>query len=98
MRNLDRRFDVLVVGSGAAGSIAVKELTERGLDVLLLEAGRELTPADFRPPPPGPPRSLGISLRPRMRAGLRGQHVQARRAFFSETTNPFLVNDRQNPY
>ena len=36
---LTRRFDAIVVGSGAAGSIAVKELTERGLDVLLLEAG-----------------------------------------------------------
>jgi choline dehydrogenase-like flavoprotein len=33
---LDKNYDVIVVGSGATGSIAVKELTERGLDVLLL--------------------------------------------------------------
>ena len=30
MKSIDRRFDAIVIGSGAAGSIAVKELTERG--------------------------------------------------------------------
>lgn len=94
----ERRFDALVVGSGATGSIAVKELTERGLDVLLLEAGRDISESDFVPPPPAPPRAMGIGLGPRVRAGLRGQPVQARRAFYSEKTSPFLVNDWQNPY
>ena len=95
----NERYDVLVVGSGASGSIAVKELTERGLNVLLLEAGRNITEADFKPPP-SPPRtgSQGIGLWPRLKAGSRGQHVQARRAFFREATSPFLVNDRENPY
>lgn len=97
-QRLDRRFDALVVGSGAAGSIAVKELTERGLDVLLLEAGRDLTEQDFVPPPPKPPKPLGMSLSPRLRAAVRGQHIQARRAFYGETTDRFLVNDRENPY
>ena len=32
-------YDAIVIGSGAAGSFAVKELTESGLEVLLLEAG-----------------------------------------------------------
>jgi choline dehydrogenase-like flavoprotein len=98
MGSIERRFDAVVIGSGAAGSIAVKELTERGLDVLLLEAGRDLTEADFTPPPPKAPRPLGMDLRLRLRAAVDGQHVQARRAFFSETTNRFLVNDRENPY
>jgi choline dehydrogenase-like flavoprotein len=98
VKPIDGRFDALVVGSGAAGSIAVKELTERGLDVLLLEAGREITKDDFKPPAPARPRAMGISLGSRVRAGLRGQHVQARRAFFSEATNAFLVDDRDNPY
>ena len=44
---INQRFDAIVVGSGVGGSIAVKELTERGLDVLLLEAGRDLTDDDF---------------------------------------------------
>ena len=37
--------DAIVVGSGAAGGWAAKELTEAGLRVLLLEAGPERTPA-----------------------------------------------------
>lgn len=99
MSGLSRRFDAIVVGSGAAGSIAVKELTERGLDVLLLEAGRDITEADFTPLPPSPPRPMGIGLLPRARAAvLRRQPIQMRRAFFSEKTTPFLVDDLQNPY
>ena len=96
---LTRRFDAIVVGSGAAGSIAVKELTERGLDVLLLEAGRDITDADFAPSPPETARAMGIGLYPRARTAiLRRQPVQVRRAFFSEKTSPFLVDDLQNPY
>jgi choline dehydrogenase-like flavoprotein len=98
MADLDKRFDAVVVGSGPTGSIAVKELTERGLDVLLLEAGRNVTEADFVPRAAGPVKAQGIGLMPRLEAGLRGQHVQARRAFFREQTSPFLVNDRENPY
>ncbi len=93
-----KRYDALVVGSGAAGSIAVKELTERGLDVLLLEAGRDITEADFKPPPQTQPQAMGISLAARVNAGLRGQYVQARRAMFKSSTSPFLVNDWQHPY
>jgi choline dehydrogenase-like flavoprotein len=98
VNRLDKRYDALVVGSGAAGSIAVKELTERGLDVLLLEAGRNITAADFKPPPETRPRPMGIGMAPRLRAALRGQPVQARRAFYRAQTDAFLVNDRQNPY
>ncbi len=89
---------MIVVGSGATGSIAVKELTERGLDVLLLEAGREVTEADFTAPPPAKPRPMGMGLLPRFKASVRGQHVQSRRAFFSDRSNPLLVDDRANPY
>lgn len=98
MESIDRRFDAIVIGSGAGGSIAVKELTERGMDVLLLEAGRELTEEDFTPPPPKKPKPLGMDIGLRAKAMLAGQHRQARRSFFSETSNRFLVNDRENPY
>jgi choline dehydrogenase-like flavoprotein len=97
-RNIDRRFDAVVIGSGAAGSIAVKELTERGMDVLLLEAGRDIGDTDFTPPKPKAPRPLGMDLDLRATAMLAGQYRQARRSFFSETSNRFLVNDRENPY
>ncbi len=99
MTNLEKRFDALVIGSGAAGSIAVKELTERGMDVLLLEAGRDLRDEDFIPgPPPKKMKQLGLELVPRAKAALRGQHIQSRRVFYMPSSDRFLVNDRENPY
>jgi choline dehydrogenase-like flavoprotein len=42
-------YDAIVVGSGATGGWAAKALTERGMTVLVLEAGRQLDPAkDYR--------------------------------------------------
>jgi len=40
--DLERTYDAIVVGSGATGGWAAKELTEKGLRVLLLEAGKKL--------------------------------------------------------
>ena len=40
--DLSKVYDVLVVGSGAAGGMAAHVLTSHGLDVLLLEAGRQV--------------------------------------------------------
>ena len=42
-----RIFDVLVIGSGASGGWAAKQLAEAGIKVGLLDAGRVLTPADY---------------------------------------------------
>ena len=42
-------YDAIVVGSGATGGWAAKELTEKGMRVLVLEAGRKLDPmTDFK--------------------------------------------------
>ena len=37
-----QHFDAIVVGSGISGGWAAKELTEKGLKVLLLERGRNI--------------------------------------------------------
>lgn len=36
------RYDAIVIGSGVTGGWAAKELTEKGLTVLMLERGRKL--------------------------------------------------------
>ncbi|HTG17920.1 MAG TPA: NAD(P)-binding protein, partial [Blastocatellia bacterium] len=35
-------YDAIIVGSGATGGWAAKELTESGMRVIVLEAGRKL--------------------------------------------------------
>src|SRR5215472_10086731 len=88
-------YDAIVVGSGASGSWAVKELTEGGLKVVLLEAGRNLAIAhDF----PTDAEAGGMGIAGRVKSAIQGQHVQARCGLFSETTRQFYVSDRENPY
>ncbi len=41
-------YDVCIVGSGAAGGIAAKQLTQLGLRVVILEAGNWVSPTQFR--------------------------------------------------
>jgi choline dehydrogenase-like flavoprotein len=95
MSRSEPTFDAIVVGSGAAGSWAAKELTEGGLNVVLLEAGRNLDLAhDF----PAAAAVGAIGMAGRARAALNGQLIQAQCAAFYETTKQFYVNDRKNPY
>ena len=94
-------FDAIVIGSGAAGGWAAKELTEGGLQVLLLEAGREVDPvADFpQPDKAGHQLVVGNPIMTRARAAiLGGQPIQARCVAFTKPTKNFFVNDRENPY
>jgi choline dehydrogenase-like flavoprotein len=90
----DERFDVIVVGAGAAGGWAAKELTEQGLRVLLLEAGRSIRlEVDYPLPAPAESRLLS-----RVRYGLTRQPIQMRCAAFNARTRHFFVDDRDNPY
>src|SRR5437763_16523922 len=44
---LQQTYDAIVVGSGATGGWAAKRLSEAGLKVALLEAGRAVTAREF---------------------------------------------------
>lgn len=93
----DPTYDAIVVGSGAAGGWAAKELTERGLRTVLLEAGRALDlERDFLAPPETA--QSKIQLMSRAKAVLGSQPVQARCMSFSPLTKHLFVSDRSNPY
>lgn len=90
-------YDAIVVGSGISGGWAAKELTERGLRTLLLEAGRPMAPEkdyieheavyEFRF------RGLGDK-----KAESAKQFIQSKAGPFEEQTSHFFVNDVENPY
>ena len=86
-------YDAVVVGAGAAGGWAAKELCERGLSVLLLDAGPQLDAERDFPVPARPEQRLVSRL-----GGLRRQPVQMRCAAYSGRTRRFFVDDRESPY
>ncbi len=45
-------YDVIVVGTGAGGGMAIKTLCEAGLKVLALNNGRRVNPSKGLPQPP----------------------------------------------
>ena len=45
-----QQYDAIVVGSGISGGWAAKELTQKGLKVLMLERGRNIEHIKERPP------------------------------------------------
>ncbi|KZX53458.1 GMC family oxidoreductase [Halioglobus sp. HI00S01] len=92
-------FDAIVVGSGISGGWAAKELTEKGLRVLVLDRGKpirhsvdyvgEHAPSWKFPYQAKKPRELYAEEYP----------VQSRVTHsFNEATRHFWNNDKQNPY
>jgi choline dehydrogenase-like flavoprotein len=91
---VEKGYDAIVVGSGATGGFAAKELAERGLEVLVLEAGPYLKEKLFH----AEPHAKSVGSLSRIAGALKGQHIQARVSFFSPENAFMFVNDRQNPY
>jgi choline dehydrogenase-like flavoprotein len=90
-----RSFDVVIVGSGASGGWAAKRLTEAGLRVAVLEAGRQLTDADYKEHVP----VFGLPYRARTKHPLeRERPVQAGSYAVREWNAAWYVNDFEEPY
>ncbi|HEX9487563.1 MAG TPA: GMC family oxidoreductase, partial [Gemmatimonadales bacterium] len=90
-------FDAIVVGSGITGGWAAKELCERGLKTLVLEAGRPIDPArDYvEHVPPWQMKFRGFGDR---KALEHDQFIQRHCYACNEYSGKFFVNDRDNPY
>ncbi|MEM1057327.1 MAG: GMC family oxidoreductase [Bacteroidota bacterium] len=91
-------FDAIVVGSGISGGWAAKELTEKGLKVLLLERGRAVEHGtdyitEHRPPWETPFRGRGD----RRHAEAR-QFRQSKAGPYNENNAHWYVDDVDHPY
>ena len=91
-------FDAIVVGSGMSGGWAAKELTERGLKVLLLERGRNVTHRVDYPTDGKRPWDMPYGGQVPEAEVARDYAVQKDCYAFTDYTKHFFVNDRENPY
>ncbi|MDX2150789.1 MAG: GMC family oxidoreductase [Bryobacteraceae bacterium] len=87
-------FDVIVVGSGATGGWAAKQLTEAGMRVAMLEAGPKITPRDFTEHVQTWQLPY-LGLNPKI---LRDRPIQGRCYACREQNYRWFVNDHENPY
>ncbi|RVT42300.1 GMC oxidoreductase [Sphingobium algorifonticola] len=90
------RFDAIVVGSGVSGGWAAKELTEKGLNVLLLDRGVmvEHGSYDYEGKPP-----FEIPARDKMPVNERDQdYFISQHGYVTPATKKHYNNDRLNPY
>ncbi len=87
-------FDAIVVGSGATGGWAAKHLCEKGMRVIVLEAGRKLDPEkDFTE------HLWPYEARGRYTSGGRErQRVQSKCYACNAYGHQFFVDDIDNPY
>jgi choline dehydrogenase-like flavoprotein len=93
---MPKTYDAIVVGSGMTGGWAAKELTEAGLNTLVLEAGRMVTTDDYvEHVPPWHVRFRGLDDR---RARAANQPVQGECYACDEWSSKFFVDDHENPY
>src|ERR1700756_4141524 len=93
----DATYDAIVIGSGMTGGWAAKELTEKGLRTLVLEAGRPIDPAkDYvEHVPLWDMPFRGMRNRQKL---LREQPIQSLCYACEETNAQFFIKDTENPY
>lgn len=92
-----QHFDAIVVGSGISGGWAAKELTEKGLKVLLLERGRNIEHIkDYVNAAKDP---WDYPHRGRPTQEMKRNHPVLQRDFvLNEETNGMWANEQESPY
>ena len=93
----DQVYDAIVVGSGMSGGWAAKELTERGLKVLMIESGRNVE--HIKDYPTTNKRPWEYAHRGTVPFALREQYKPVNKHYiFSESTLHFLLKDAEQEY
>jgi choline dehydrogenase-like flavoprotein len=90
-------FDAIVVGSGITGGWAAKELTEKGLKTLVLEAGRNIVPEEdyVEHVPQWEMKFRGMGDRRNL---TEDQPIQSTCYACDEWSSKFFVSDKEHPY
>ncbi|MBZ5684046.1 MAG: GMC family oxidoreductase [Acidobacteriia bacterium] len=90
-------FDAIVVGSGITGGWAAKELTEKGLKTLVLEAGRNIVPEEdyVEHVPQWEMKFRGMGDRQKLAVD---QPIQSTCYACDEWSSKFFISDQENPY
>ena len=89
-------YDAIIVGSGISGGWAAKELCEKGLKVLLLERGKNVTHPNY---PTATKDPWDFAHRFTLSAADRKDHaIQCRHFSYKEDNKHFYINDTENPY
>jgi len=91
---LQQTYDAIVVGSGATGGWAAKRLSEAGLKVALLEAGRAVSAREFTEHVP----SFQLKYRNHSPEVMRTRPIQRQCYACMEYNYEWFVNDLENPY
>ena len=87
-------FDAVIVGSGATGGMAAKELTQAGLKVCVLEAGPKVAEADFTE------HTQSYQLPHRLAHPTKSRNQPIQRLCYAcrESNKDWFVDDIDNPY
>ena len=93
-----RVYDAIVVGSGITGGWAAKELTEKGMEVLLLERGGPVRHGAGYLTEHKAPWEMEYRGRGDRQRFKEDQYLQSQAGPVTEYTAHFFVNDRESPY
>jgi choline dehydrogenase-like flavoprotein len=87
-------YDAIIIGSGATGGWAAKRLTEAGMQVALIEAGRRIQPSEFTEHKP----SWELPYLGHSPLVSETRPIQSTCPSCTEYNYKWFVNDCENPY
>ncbi|UYQ94739.1 GMC family oxidoreductase [Chitinophaga horti] len=92
----ENTYDAIVIGSGVSGGWAAKELTEKGLKVLMLDRGKNLEHGKYETAMKDP---WEFPHRGRITNAQKETHPYLKRDYpYSEHNESYWINDSKSPY